>query len=71
MNLFEHRVRILGRGISRTQSLYLSIQDTTQKNADTSMLRAGFEPAIPVFERSKTVRTLTARSLGPAGGNKC
>jgi hypothetical protein len=46
----------------------LSTQDNkTQKNADTHPLpRAGFEPTIPVFGRSKTVRALIARPLGPA-----
>jgi len=29
------------------------------------MPRAGFEPAVPMFERPKTVQT--ARPLGPAG----
>jgi len=45
----------------------LRTQDnTTQKNADTSMPRAGFEPAILVFERLKTVRALDLAALGLA-----
>jgi hypothetical protein len=38
--------------------------NTTQENADTSMPPAGFEPAIPVFERSKTVRVLDREAIG-------
>jgi len=57
MNLFGHLVGLLGRGISPTQghSTYTG-QHNTEKRGHISMPRAGFEPAIPVFERSKTVR---------------
>jgi len=36
----------------------------TEKRGHTSMPRAGFEPAIPVFERSKTVRSLDGAATG-------
>jgi hypothetical protein len=40
----------------------LPIQDNTaQKNADTHPCLTGFEPTIPVFERSKTVRASDLR----------
>jgi len=62
MNLFGHLVGLLGWGISPTQGLYLhTAQHNTEKRGHTSMPRAGFEPAIPVFERSKTERDLDRR----------
>jgi hypothetical protein len=55
-------VGLLGRVIGRTQGLYLHTgQHNTEKRRHTSMLRVGFEPTIPVFERPQT-----ARPLGPA-----
>jgi hypothetical protein len=45
-------VRLLGRVIGPTQGLYLH---RTTQHRHTSMLRAGFEPAILTFERPKTV----------------
>jgi hypothetical protein len=50
---FTQSVGILGRGISPSQSLYLH-----RINTQTSMLLAGFEPTIPVFELAKTVHAL-------------
>jgi hypothetical protein len=56
-NLSGHSVRLLGRMISRTQGLYLHTgQHNKEKRGYASMPRTGFEPAIPVLERSKTVR---------------
>jgi len=52
-------VGLLGRGISPTQGLYPHTgQHNTEKRRHTSMPRAGFEPATPVFERPKIVRAL-------------
>jgi hypothetical protein len=36
----------------------------TQKRGHTSMPRAGFEPTIPVFERSNTVHALNRATAG-------
>jgi hypothetical protein len=48
----------LGRGISPSQSRYLhTVQHKHRiKRKQTSMPQVGFEPTIPVFERTKTVR---------------
>jgi len=37
---------------------------TQKKRGHTSMPRAGFEPTIPVLERSKTVRALDGAATG-------
>jgi hypothetical protein len=58
MNLFGHLVGFLGWEISPTQGPTCTGQHITEKCGHTSMPRAGFEPAIPVFERSKTVHAL-------------
>jgi hypothetical protein len=52
-------VGLLGRGdqSSAKASTYTG-QHNTEKHRHTSMPRAGFEPAIPMFERPKTVRAL-------------
>jgi hypothetical protein len=43
----------------------LPTQDnTTKKNADTSMPRVGFEPTIPVFEWPKTLRASDSSAIG-------
>jgi len=65
MNLFGHLIGLLARGISPTQGL-LYLHRTTQhrKRVHTSMPRAGFETAIPVFERSKTVCALDRAAIG-------
>jgi hypothetical protein len=65
MNLLGQLVGLLGRGISPTQGLYL--HRTTQhrkKRGHTSMPRAVFEPAIPMFERQKTERVLDRAATG-------
>jgi len=53
MDLFRHLVWLLGREISPVQGVYLHI----------SMPRAVLEPAIPVFEPSKTVRALDREAI--------
>jgi hypothetical protein len=58
-------VGLLGREIGPTQGLYLhASQHNTEKRGDTSMLRVGFEPTIPVFERPKTVRASDRSAIG-------
>jgi hypothetical protein len=47
---------LLGRGISPSQSRYLT--QTQNKCKQTSMPRVGFKLAIPMFERAKTFRAL-------------
>jgi hypothetical protein len=49
---------LLGRGISPSQGRYLYTEQTQNKRTQTSMLRVGFEPTIPVFERVKMVHAL-------------
>jgi len=57
---FSHFGRTVWRSDYCKASTYTG-QHNTEKRWHTSMPRAGFEPATPVFERSKTVRP-----LGPA-----
>jgi hypothetical protein len=61
----RHLVGLLGWGISPAQGLYL--QRTTQHNKErrrqTSMPRAGFEAAIPMLERPKTVLALDRSAI--------
>jgi hypothetical protein len=62
---FGRLVRLLRRGISPTQALY--VHGTTQHrktHTHTSKPRAVFESMIPVFERSKTVRALDRAAIG-------
>jgi hypothetical protein len=49
-------VELFGRVISPSQGRYLT--QTQNKHKQTSMLRVGFEPTIPAFERAKTVHGL-------------
>jgi hypothetical protein len=56
---FNILVRLLRRGIGLSQSLYL--HRTTQHRKTP---RRGFEPTIPMFERSKTTRTLNRTASG-------
>jgi hypothetical protein len=64
----RHLVGLLGRGISPTPRPLPTQDNTTQHNTEkhrhTSMLRAGFEPPIPMFERPKTVRALDRAAIG-------
>jgi len=61
MNLFRQFVGLLGRGIGRMQDFY---KTNTEKRGHTSMLRVGFKPMIPVFERPNTVRALDRAAIG-------
>jgi hypothetical protein len=49
------RVGLLGRGISPSEGHYLQKHN---KRTQTSTPQVGFEPMIPVFERTKTVHAL-------------
>jgi hypothetical protein len=51
-------VGLHGRGISPAPRPLSTQDNTTQRNRHTSMPRAGFEPAIPMFERPKAVLPL-------------
>jgi hypothetical protein len=53
----RHLIGLFGGGISPAQGLYLhrTTQHNTGRPRRTSMPRAGFEHAIPIFERPKTV----------------
>jgi hypothetical protein len=54
--IYTQSVGHLGRGISPLQGHYLHTgQHKQDKFTKTSILRVGFEPTIPVFERVKTV----------------
>jgi hypothetical protein len=57
MDPFKHLVGLLGWGISPAPRPLTTQDNTIQRNTNThtSMPRAGFEPAIPMFERPKTV----------------
>jgi hypothetical protein len=63
MDPFRHLVGLLGWGISPAPRPLPTQDNTTQRNADTSMPRAGFEPAIPIFERPKTVLALDRAAI--------
>jgi len=52
-----------GESARRKASTYTG-QHNTEKCGHTSMPRAGFEPTIPVFERSKTVRASDDAVIG-------
>jgi len=51
-------------GSARRKEFTYKGHHNTQKGGHTSLLRAGFEPAVPVFERSKTVRALDCAAIG-------
>jgi hypothetical protein len=59
VSYLRQSVGFLGRGISPSQGRYLyrTIQ-TQNKLKQTSLRCVGFEPTIPVFERTKTVHAL-------------
>jgi hypothetical protein len=59
----RHLVGLLGRGISPAPRPLPTQVNTTQRNADTSMPREGFEPAIPMFERPKRVLGLDRAAI--------
>jgi hypothetical protein len=52
-----------GGSVRRKASTYTG-QHNTVKRRHTSMPRAGFDPTIPVFALSKTVRVLDRMSIG-------
>jgi hypothetical protein len=55
-SIHRHLVGLLGWGISPTQDLYRNTgQHNTETRRHTYMPRAGFETAIPMFKRPKTV----------------
>jgi hypothetical protein len=58
MNPLRKFDRTFSRGIGPSQGLYHREQQNTEIRRHTSMLRAGFEPTIPVFRRSKTISNL-------------
>jgi hypothetical protein len=56
---YRQLVGLVGRGISPPQGCYLHRTTQTQnKSRQTSMPRVGFEPTIPVFERTKIIHAL-------------
>jgi hypothetical protein len=59
LNLRES-VGLLGQGISPSQGSYLT--QTQNKHKQTSMPGVGFEPTIPVFERTKTFHALDRKA---------
>jgi hypothetical protein len=58
----RHLVGLLGGGISPAQGLYLH-RTTQHRKTQRSMPRAGFETAIPMFERPKTVLVLDCSAI--------
>jgi hypothetical protein len=65
MNLSGHSLGLLvGRGIIPTQGFYIHRTTEHRKTRTTVMPRTGFEPAISVFERSKTVLALDRAAIG-------
>jgi hypothetical protein len=67
LNLFTQTIGLLGRRISPSQGRYLHTQQQTQKKrTQTSMPWVGFEPTIPVIERTKTFHALDRRPLWSA-----
>jgi hypothetical protein len=56
LQFLRQLVRLLGQGISPSQGRYLT--QTQNKHKQISMSWVGFEPMIPVFERTETFRAL-------------
>jgi len=54
----------LDGGSARRKATTYTGQHNTEKRGHTSMPRAGFEPMIPIFERSKTVRASDRAASG-------
>jgi hypothetical protein len=71
MNLFGHLVGLLGRWISPAQGLYLN--RTIQHRETQTHIHAPsrIEPAIPMFERSKTVLALDRAAIETGLSMKC
>jgi hypothetical protein len=60
-------LRTFGRtpgGSDRRKASTYTGQHNIEKGGHTSMPRVGFEPVIPVFERSKTVCALDRAAIG-------
>jgi len=57
-------VGLLGRGISPSPGLCSQGTVQHRRILNTSMPRAGFEPMIPLFEWSKTIRALDDAATG-------
>jgi hypothetical protein len=53
----------LGRGITRRKAATYTGQHKQNKRRQTGMLRVGFEPTIPLFERAKTLHAVYHASL--------
>jgi len=53
----------LGGGSARRKASTYTGQHNTEKHRHTSMPRAGFEAAIPMLERSKTVLALDRAAI--------
>jgi hypothetical protein len=51
--VFRQLVVLLGREVGPSQGLYLHRTTQHKKDADTWMLRVGFEPTIPISKRSR------------------
>jgi hypothetical protein len=65
--LYTQSVGLLGWGISPSQGRYLHTEQHKHRiNTQISILRVGFEPTIPVFERAKAVHILD-RAAGRCG----
>jgi hypothetical protein len=62
--IFGYLVRLPGWKICPSQGHHLHRQHNPERRRHTSMPRAGLEPTIPAFERSKTVRTLDRAAIG-------
>jgi hypothetical protein len=54
----------LGGGSARRKASTYTGQHNTEERGHTSMLLAGFEPAISMFERPKTVLALDGAAIG-------
>jgi hypothetical protein len=63
MDPFRHLIGLLGRGISPAPRPLPTHRTTQHRETHTSMLRAGSEPAIPMFERQKTVLALDRAAI--------
>jgi len=69
MDPFRHLVGLLVRGITpvlRPLTTHRTTHTITEKGIHTSMFRAGFEPAIPMFERPKRILALDRATIETA-----
>jgi hypothetical protein len=67
LNPIHSQYDSLGGGSAHRKAVTYTQNNKQNKRAQTSMTRVGFEPTIPVFERSKTIhvsdRATTAIAL--------